>query len=78
MASVSSMHAEQLELRLAGLLHVALGQRGPGLNTAARVIADVLVDTACCRPGVSGATIVEQTIARMRLRLAAHSLSSST
>ena len=78
MPSTKPMPGEQLELRLAGLLETALGKHGPGLDYATRVIADVLVDCACCAPGRSGATLVNGMITRMRSRLDQHGLSSST
>ena len=66
------MPADQLEIRLASLVETAL-DRGPSLNTTTRVIAETIVDTACCRPGQSGTKVVEH----MRSRLAEHGSSSS-
>jgi hypothetical protein len=72
------MPAEQLTIRLDALITTALGDRGPGPSVSAKVIAETIVDTACARPGGTGAKVVETMITRMRSRLAEHGSSSST
>jgi hypothetical protein len=72
------MPGEQLEIRLSSLIQIALGSRGPGLNTSTTLIADVLVDTACCAPGRSGVAVINNMITRMRSRLDEHGSNSST
>ena len=72
MANAKPMPAEQLEIRLASLVETALGPRGPGPSTPAKVIGDVVIDCAVCSPGRGGVALAEQIVGRMTARLDQH------